>query len=217
MRAVSKSINIVSLFILINFLSLSTPAQANQNLERILLQLSSVERTALTDDQVSLTGEEGQYKGRFLVKASVSQAWDVLTDYSNFPKYLPNVVSVEVLETNENKTIFEQIQSTKVLFFNQETRLRIAVTKTEFSKINFNLIEGGLKSLEGSWEIVPVTVGDEVNPSYVLITHTVKVEPDSNVPVNLFYSIYRDSLKQSLEATKAEIEKRTSLVSYPLR
>ena len=63
MRAITKSLNILSLFILINFLSLSTPAQANQNLERILLQLSGVERTALADDQVSLTGEEGQYQG----------------------------------------------------------------------------------------------------------------------------------------------------------
>jgi len=211
MQAVTKSLNLLSVFILINFLFLSTPAQANQNLEQILLQLSGVERTALADDQVSLTGEEGQYQGRFLVKASVSQAWDVLTDYSNFPEYLPDVVSVEVLETNDNQIIFEQIQSTKVLFFNQETRLRISVTQDESSKINFSLIEGGLKSLEGSWELLPVTVGDEANPSYVLITHTVKVEPDSDVPANLFYSIYRDSLKQSLEATKTEIEKRSRL------
>jgi len=196
--------------IILNIFCLSQPSLGIQQLERVLLQISSTERAALQDNQVSLIGEKGVYTGRILVQSSVDQAWDVLTDYHNYPEFLPNVVSAQVLEANGNQKVFEQIQKVSVFFVNRETRLKIAVTENQFTDINFNLVEGDVNTLDGSWDLIPITQAKESTPTQVLITYRVKVEPDETVPSSVFYPLYQDSLKNSLEAIKTEIEKRAT-------
>ncbi|TVQ44224.1 MAG: cyclase/dehydrase [Gloeocapsa sp. DLM2.Bin57] len=205
-----KTFKILSLAVVFQFLYLFTPAQATPTLERVLLQLTAQERAALQDNQIAVVGQTREYRGRFLVKASAEEAWEVLTDYQNYPNFLPDVVSIQIQETDGNKTVFEQVQRTSVLIFNRETSLTIAVAETPFTKINFSLVEGGVSELQGTWEVTPIIIGDESTPSQVLVTHTVTVTPDTGVPENIFYSIYRDSLRNSLEAMKTEIENRAT-------
>jgi hypothetical protein len=59
-----------------------------------------------------------------------------------------------------------------------------------------------LKALQGTWKIQPISA------QQVLIEHQVKVDPGSTPSLSLFYSIYENSLKQTLEAIKKETEHR---------
>ncbi|CAC5345828.1 MULTISPECIES: SRPBCC family protein [Planktothrix] len=150
----------------------------------------------------TVTGKDGQYIAKIVVNSSADKTWKVLTDYNNFYQFLPNVISSKVLKTQGNQKIFEQIYQVQALIFKQQTRVRIASTETYPKEIDFKLVDGDLKALQGSWKIQPISA------QQILIEHQVKVDPGSTPSLSLFYSIYENSLKQTLEAIKKETEHR---------
>ena len=187
---------------------LSSPAEAklfDGPVDRLPVQ----ERVALRSGRVVLTGEKGEYTGKILVTGSIGTTWEVLTDYSNFQQFLPNVATSDIIESNGNYSVFEQVNIIRVFLVTQKSRVRIAVTQTYRQEIAFRLLEGDLGSLEGVWRLEPVSPYPGAPPDRVLITHKVTVQPDDNTPRGLFFSIYQDSLEATLEAIKQEIEKRS--------
>ncbi|MGF1479091.1 MAG: SRPBCC family protein [Cyanophyceae cyanobacterium] len=172
------------------------------------------ERVALRNGQVVIVGQQGQYTGRVLVTAPLEITWAVLTDYDNFENFFPNVVDSQLLEANGNRKVFEQVNSVQAFIFSKKTRVRIAATETYLEQIDFNLVEGDLGSLTGVWQIEPVSPQASAPPQQVLITHRVTVEPGSTPSFGLFFSIYEDTLADTLAALKQEIELRFDSLSH---
>ena len=67
----------------------------------------------------TVTGKDGQYIAKIVVNSSADMTWKVLTDYNNFFRFLPNVISSKVLKTEGNKKTFEQIYQVQALIFKQ--------------------------------------------------------------------------------------------------
>lgn len=188
-------------------LSVTSTAKAelfNSSLDRLAVQ----ERVALRQGQM-VTGSNGKYTGKVLVTATVATAWQVLTDYNNFYRFFPNVVSSKVVQNNGDRKVFEQVQVIRAFVLTKKARVRIAVKETYPKQIAFNLVEGNLKSLQGTWRIEPVSSYPGSPPNQVLITHQVNADPGAISTRGLFYSIYKDSLEATLVALKKEVEKRS--------
>jgi len=168
------------------------------------------ERVALRQGRVVLTGERGEYTGRILVKAPIATAWEVLTDYNNFQDFLPNVARSQVLESNGNSLVFEQVNIIRVFIFTQKPRVKIAAKLTEPQQITFSVIEGDVDSLEGVWRLEPVSPYPGAPPDRVLVTNQVTVDPGNISTRDLFFSIYKKSTLDTLAAIKQEIEKRAT-------
>ena len=177
-------------------IALSPAAWANES-----VVLPAPEQTALRQGRVFLTGAQGQYTGRILVSAPMATVWKVLTDYDNFERFFPNVEASQLLESNGNQKVFEQVNVIRAFIFDRKARVRISTTETYPQQIAFRLVDGDLKSLEGDWQLEPVS------PNQVLITHHVNVDPGSDFR-DLFFSLYEESLENTLKALKQEIEKR---------
>lgn len=171
-------------------------------------KLPVLERAALRDGQVSLQGEKGKYTGRILVNASMDTAWQVLTDYDNFDQFLPEVTESELVEANGDRKVFEQINKVKVFLFDKKSRVRIAVQETYPQTIMFNIVDGDLETLDGTWKLEAVSPYPSAPPDQVLLTHQVEVEPGSIISKSVFFDIYENSLKDTLAAIKAEVEQR---------
>ena len=171
-------------------------------------QLPVLERVALREGKVIMIGEKGEYTCRFLVKGSVDTAWQVLTDYNNFELFLPGVTNSELLETNGDRKIFEQISRIKTFIFSTKARIRMAVTESYPQKIAFNFLDGDLDSLDGMWLLEPVSPYPSAPPNQVLITYQVNVEPNSIPSRSVFYNIYENTLEKTLAAIKEEVEQR---------
>ena len=171
-------------------------------------QLPVLERVALREGEVIVTGEKGVYTCRFLVDGSVDTAWQVLTDYNNFELFLPGVTDSELLETNGDRKIFEQINRIKTFIFTTKARIRMAITESYPQKIAFNFIDGDLDNLDGTWLLEPVSPYPSAPPNQVLITHQVTVEPNSIPSRSFFYNIYENRLEKTLVAIKEEVEER---------
>ena len=169
----------------------NTPTQQNQGIE-----LANLE-----EGEIVVTGSKGRYTGKLLIKAPLTTAWSVLTDYNNFDRFLPNVVSSQVIESNGNKKVFEQVNAINALIFSKEVRFRIAATETYPQQIVFQVISGDVKSLRGVWTL-------QVVSNNILIEHQVTIDPGGGAEKELFFLIYRDNLEDNLQAIKAEIKRR---------
>ncbi len=150
----------------------------------------------------TVTGKDGKYVAKIVVNSSADTTWKVLTDYNNFYRFLPNVISSKVLKTEGNQKTFEQVYQIQALIFKQQTRVVISSTETYPQQIAFKRVDGDLKALQGTWKIEPISA------KQVLIEHQVTVDPGSTPSLSLFYTIYENSLKQTLEAIKKETESR---------
>ena len=184
----------VSIVILASF---STPA----------LNVPSSQVIGLQDEKAVLTGTNGEYVCKIVVHGTNAAAWSVLTDYDNYKNFMPNVVESRVLQSKKNQKVFEQTQTFKVLIKEVKGRVKMAMTETAPKQIKFKFIEGDLKSLDGSWQIQPK------GANTFLITHQVSVQPKIKSPINLslFYTVYEETLENTLNAVKQEIEKRSGI------
>jgi len=169
---------------------------------------SSVERDSLRKGQTVVTGEQGKYVARVLVTASPQIVWQTLTDYANLYKFIPNMTSSKILESRGNRKVIEQIDSRQVFLISITSRTKLAIQETAQKQIDFRLIDGDLAKMEGYWKIEPVSTAPRRPPTQVLITYTVNAQPNGSTPADAFYSIFKESLGDTLQAIKKEIKSR---------
>lgn len=201
------AVGISAIALNISMVSIPTKAELfNSALDR----LPVTERVALRQGQNLVTGSKGKYTGKVLVTANVATAWQVLTDYNNFSRFLPNIVSSKLIQNNRDRKVFEQVQVIHAFVITKKSRVRIAVKETYPKQIAFSLVEGDLKSLQGTWRIEPISSHPGAPPNQVLIIHQVNADPGAIATRSLFYSIYKDTLENTLVALKKEVERRSA-------
>ncbi|UBF29795.1 SRPBCC family protein (plasmid) [Kovacikia minuta CCNUW1] len=181
-------------------LSVQAVPQSGNVLNRLLPQ----EQATLKAGNAVVTGENGHYVGRILITAPVSITWNVLTDYDHFKNFLPGVISSQILETQGNRTVFEQVNQVKVLLFTQKSRLVITAVQQYPQEISFQLKQGEIKSLKGLWKLEPVA------PNQVLVTQDVTFDPGNSISRGLAFTIYKNALVDSLNAIKQEVGRRVT-------
>lgn len=184
------------------------PAQAqlfNSPIDRLPVQT----RVDLRDGKVVIDGENGKYVAKILVTAPTTVVWSVLTDFQNFPKFLPNVVSSQIIATKGDSQIVEQIDSRQVLFVNKRSRVRTENILAENQRIDFNLIDGDLEQLQGYWLLEAVATYSGAKPTQILITQNITARPKSGIPKGLFNQIFKDSIRENLMAIGKEVERRS--------
>lgn len=178
----------------LSFTLINSPLAVAERVNPVLL--------ASQPQRAILTGRNGQYVVRIVVNSSADTAWKVLTDYNNFYQFLPNVTSSKLLKVQGNQKVFEQVYRIKALIVDETSRIRLSASETYPKQIAFKLVEGEVKALQGSWTIEPIS------SKQVIIQHQVNVDPGSTRTRALFYSIYENTLKMTLEAIKKESERR---------
>jgi ribosome-associated toxin RatA of RatAB toxin-antitoxin module len=196
-------------------LSIALTSVANAKLfDGPIDKLPLQERVDLREGDSIINGEKGNYTGRVLVKGSRDLVWQVLTDYNNFQRFLPGVTYSKLLETRGDRKVFEQVNQVKAFIFSNKAKVRIAVEESYPQQIAFQLVNGDLDSLNGVWLLEPVSPYPSAPSDRVLITHKVAVQPNSYTTRGIFYNIYKDTLKETLNAIKIEVEQRTKNIEH---
>lgn len=185
------------------------PATNAELFNSLVDQLPATERVKLKSGQSVVTGKNGKYTARVLISTSTATAWAVLTDYSNTPKFMPNVESSKVISTNGNQKTVEQVDARKVFLVTTRSRIVSMISETPISRTDFQAIDGDLKSLKGYWLIEPVAAYKGAKADKVLLTQVVETQPRAGIPSGVFYNIFKDSLGEILTAIKKESERRT--------
>ena len=149
--------------------------------------LSPTERASLERGEIVLKGEKGEYLGLVVAEGNMDAAWLVITDYANFSEFLPNISNVKVLSESNNKIIFEQTNLVDLWLFQQEFKVKIDATKYPSDRVEFQIVEGDLQKLIGSWQIQPT------KSNKILVAHRVEVEPAGDIEKPFFYGVYESS------------------------
>ncbi|MEP0818095.1 MULTISPECIES: SRPBCC family protein [Trichocoleus] len=191
-------------------LTVTSPLAARAELFNSPLErLPVAERVALRSGKVVVTGDRGRYVAKVLVKASPDVVWSVLTDYTNLSKFLPNVVSSRLIEAQGNRKVVEQVDVRQVFLVSRRSRFRTENIETAKKRIDFRLLEGDMKTLQGYWQIDPVATYPGAPVTQVLLTQDITAEPGTGTPKGLFYNLFRNGLNESLTAISQEIGRRT--------
>ncbi len=191
-------------------LTVTSPSVARAELfNGPLDRLPVAERVALRSGKVVVTGDQGRYVAKVLVKASPDVVWSVLTDYANLSTFLPNVVSSRVIEAQGNRKVVEQVDVRQVLLVSRRSRFRTENIEIAKKRIDFRLLEGDVKTLQGYWQINPVAAYPGAPVTQVLLTQDITAEPTAGIPKGLFYNLFRSGLNESLTAISQEIGRRT--------
>ncbi len=171
-------------------------------------RLSSIERDSLRNGQAVVTGDKGKYVARVLVTASPDAVWQVLTDYANLSKFIPNMTSSKILENRGDRKVIEQVDSRQVFIVSIVSRTKLSIQETNLKQIDFRLVDGDLDKMEGYWKMEPVSAVPLGIPSQVLITYTVNAQPNNSTPSDAFYGIFKEALGDTLQAIKKEVKSR---------
>ncbi|MEN9568109.1 MAG: hypothetical protein RLZZ69_3305, partial [Cyanobacteriota bacterium] len=174
-------------------------------LENNLTNLSGQEKTSLKQGKVILKGQKGVYLGQVETTGKLDKAWQVLTDYDNFERFMPNIASSKIVSSKGDRLVFEQVNVVDLWLFKQKFTVQIEAIKTKPNKIDFKIVDGDLKKLVGKWQI------KETSPGKVLVSHAVEVEPGDKTEKPLFYGVYESSLEETLKAIAQEITKRSQV------
>lgn len=185
-----------------NFAALAQNTVAPEN---NLTNLSSKEKTDLKQGKVVLKGEKGKYLGQVETTGKINIAWEVLTDYDNFERFLPNLASSKIIAAKGDRILFEQVNVVDLWLVKQKFTVQIEAIKTKPNKIDFKIVDGDLKKLVGRWQITATS------PGKILVSQAVEVEPENNTEKPLFYGVYESSLEESLKAIAKEISKRSKI------
>lgn len=166
--------------------------------------VSSSTRTLMAENSsISVTGENGQYTGQVTINAPATTVWEVLTDYENFDNFFPNVANSQLIESQGDRKIFEQVYQIQIATIRKQFRVQLEATETYMQEIQFRQVEGDLNTLQGTWQM-------QTSPdtSQVLVTHQVQVVPVDTFTRGLFFSLYKRTFKDTLLALKQEAEQR---------
>lgn len=170
-----------------------------------LTNLPPQEKASLKQGKVILKGQKGVYLGQVETSGNINTAWQVLTDYDNFERFMPNIASCKIISSKGDRILFEQVNVVDLWLFKQKFTVQIEAIKTKPNKIDFKIVDGDLKKLVGRWQI------KETSPGKILVSHAVEVEPGDKTEKPLFYGIYESSLEETLKAIAQEITKRSKV------
>ncbi|NER81264.1 MAG: hypothetical protein F6K42_17195 [Leptolyngbya sp. SIO1D8] len=174
--------------------------------------LNDTEQNILQQGNVVLTGSEGNYAVWALVNAALPTVWDVLTAYEQFPDFLPSVVAARVLERRDNRVWVERRDRRKIGFLPIKVKIVTENIEFEQERIDYQMVEGTLDSMQGSWRLVPIPAPD--NAPTTLLVQTIAATANMGPLQGYFYEVFETGLVETIADLRAEMTRR---VEAPLQ
>jgi ribosome-associated toxin RatA of RatAB toxin-antitoxin module len=181
-----------------------------QSAEAYLAKLTQADWATLAKRNVLVKGGQGQYGVMAATSVSDAIAWAVLTDYSNFYKFLPTVVKSRVVESDGDRTIVEQVDRRRILLSTMESTVLTENLELDGQQISFRLLEGNLEYMYGHWRIDRATLTPGAEP-VCLLSQQVRAEADVGPFKAMFYNLFESGLVDTIKALRSEMERRAML------
>jgi len=100
--------------------------------------------THLPDDVVGVSSS-------IFINATPAMVWESLTNYNNLSRYLPKVLSSNLIERKSNEVILDQTGKTGIFIFEKIVHFRLKITEEPPKKIFFEQVEGDFEVYRGEW------------------------------------------------------------------
>ena len=153
--------------VLLGFSSLAPSAEPDAE---SLLRLGNGE-ILLLDAISSESG--GSARVQVLVQSPAEAVWDVITSCEHSFVFVDGLKHCEVIEDSGHRALVHQV--VKKGWFIPKQDFVFESRRTSFRTLHFELVEGNLKALEGSWDFSKI-------PEGLLVEYQIRVQPAFPVP-----------------------------------
>ena len=84
----------------------------------------------------------------------VQLLWDVLTDYENLSRFIPNLSTSELIQRQGQTVRLQQVGSQQLLGLRFSAQVQLELTEyRQDGLLQFRMVKGDFRRFEGSWQI----------------------------------------------------------------
>ena len=134
----------------------------------------------------------------------VQLLWDVLTDYENLSRFIPNLSSSELIQRQGQTVRLQQVGSQQLLGLRFSAQVQLELTEfRQDGLLQFRMVKGDFRRFEGSWQI-------RQRPDGCSLLYELTVQGCLGMPIGLIEERLRDDLSSNLNAVVQEAHRRNS-------
>lgn len=146
-------------------------------------------------------GDAVLVEARARFKADLNLAWEVLTGYDQYARFVPDLKSSEILARAGNTAIVEQRGVAGFFVFRFPLEVRLAVTEQPYEQVAAQAISGNFKEMTGLYRLV--AEGDELR-----FTYSGRLVPAFGLPPLIGTTMIRVAAERQFTALVREILRR---------
>ncbi len=191
---------LVVLFSFISNMSLAQPTETlssdSLSAEREKLLKGEV-LVVLSDLPDGVTGVEGH----IYIAAPPKTVWEVITDYDNHKKFVPNVLDSGLISDNgSEKVMFEKGRS-GLLFFKKTVNIKMKVWGEPQKRLYFQQITGDFTVYHGEWVLEDYPQG-----AGTFLTYKAEVKPNFFAPRFAVKNVQKHDCPSMMSAMRKQAE-----------
>ena len=134
----------------------------------------------------------------------VQLLWDVLTDYENLSRFIPNLSTSELIQRQGQTVRLQQVGSQQLLGLRFSAQVQSELTEyRQDGLLKFRMVKGDFRCFEGSWQI-------RQRPDGCSLLYELTVQGCLGMPIGLIEERLRDDLSSNLNAVVQEAHRRNS-------
>jgi len=138
------------------------------------------------------------------LKADPRLAWDVLTSYGDYARFVPDLSSSTVIARTGNTALVDQKGVAGFFLFRFPLQVRLAVTEEPYHRVRAQSVAGNFREMDGLYQLEP-------QGEVLLFTYSGRLVPDFALPPLIGTAAVRSAVKTQFTALVNEILRRESL------
>ena len=168
------------------------------------LQTSADSGTAIEQTMERLPQGTRRLAAELKSPLPVQLLWDVLTDYENLSRFIPNLSSSELIQRQGQTVRLQQVGSQQLLGLRFSAQVQLELTEfRQDGLLQFRMVKGDFRRFEGSWQI-------RQRPDGCSLLYELTVQGCLGMPIGLIEERLRDDLSSNLNAVVREAHRRNS-------
>lgn len=133
-------------------------------------------------------------RASILVRAPAKLMWEVISSCELAFVYIEGLKTCEVLEDSGGYAVIHQ--EVKMFWLLPRQEITFEAQRVPYRLIQFGLLEGSLRVMEGSWEFLPTDLG-------TVVVHEVRVQPSLPLPAFIIRRALRTNMPDSVACMRA--------------
>lgn len=130
--------------------------------------------------------------------------WDVITDYENLSRFIPNLATSRLLWRRGARVGLEQVGCQEFCGLRFKARVELELTeKPEEGLLHFAMTQGDFRRFEGAWRVSSDRIGSR-------LLYELTVQGRQGMPIGLIEQRLREDLAANLRAVQREAQRRAS-------
>jgi len=135
-----------------------------------------------------------------LVEAPLQTAWRVLTDYAQYPQFIPDLKSSRVLARSGNTAILEQKGEAGFFFYHFPLEVTFSITEVPDTSVRSQAISGTFKEMTGTY-----VLSEQANG--VRLVYDGRLVPAFRLPPLIGMAALRAAVERQFVALAREIRR----------